>query len=84
MRGFEESMIYRNFADSNLMKKGYIYGKISKLDLPIFHLNHTGHGDYSGGVTISNDKFKYIQNFDKTDNLETWGYSEINFKIEVI
>ena len=39
MRGFEESMIYRNFADTNLMKKGSIYGKISKLKLPIFHLS---------------------------------------------
>lgn len=84
MRGFEESMIYRNFADTNLMKKGSIYGKISKLDLPIFHLNHGGHGDGSGGVTISNDKPTYVQNFIKTENFEDWGYSNYEFKVEVI
>jgi hypothetical protein len=84
MRGFEESMIYRNFADTNLMKKGSIYGKISKLKLPIFHLNHSGHGDGTGGVTISNDKSKYVQNFTHTENSEDWGFYKNKFKIEII
>lgn len=84
MKGFEETMIYRNFADTNLMKKGAIYGKISKLDLPIFHLNHYGHGDTSGGVTISNEKNKYVQNFTTTENGEEWGFANYNFKIEII
>jgi hypothetical protein len=84
MKGFEESMIYRNFADTNLMKKGSIYGKISKLDLPIFHLNHSGHGDNTGGVTISNEKNKYVQNFTSTENSNEWGFYNYNFKIEII
>lgn len=84
MKGFEESMIYRNFADSNLMKKGAMCGVISKLDLPVFHMNHYGHGDGSGGVTSSNDKYKYIQNFQQTENSENWGKVEYLFDIEQI
>jgi hypothetical protein len=84
MRGFEESMIYRNFADTNLMKKGAIYGNISKLDLPIFHLNHSGHGDGTGGVSVSNEKDKYVSNFSRTENAEDWGLVGVKLKIEVI
>jgi hypothetical protein len=84
MRGFEESMIYRNFADSNLMKKGAIYGNISKIDLPIFHMNHGGHGDSTGGVTISNNKDQYIKDFEKTTNSENWGNYVTQSQIETI
>jgi hypothetical protein len=40
MKGFEESMIYRDCADTNVMKKGMIYGNGSQiLDLDVFHLD---------------------------------------------
>ena len=84
MRGFEESMLYRNFADSNLMKKGSIYGNISKLDLPIFHLNHSGHGDGTGGVAISNNKDQYIKDFTATTNSDNWGNYIQHKQIEII
>ena len=84
MKGFEESMIYRNFADTNLMKKGHMYGNISKLKLSVFHLNHSGHGDGTGGVSISNEKNKYVQNFITTENKEDWGFVNYKFKIEKI
>lgn len=82
IRGFEESMIYRNYADSNLMKKGYLYGKIKKLLLDIFHLNHPA--NVSTKLNLSNDRMMYVNNFTGTRNPDTWGFSELNFKERIV
>lgn len=81
IKGFEESMLYRGYADSNLMKKGKIYCKNEKLDVPLFHLNHTGN---SMSAVRMNDQLKYGPCFIETENKDTWGYSNYNFNIEVL
>ena len=85
IKGFEEEMIYRGCADTNLMKKGLIYGKTSKLDLPVFHLYHSYvHPNTTDNAQFGNDEQKYIKNFTKTTNRETWGFSDYTFKTEIL
>lgn len=85
IKGFEEDMIYRAFADSNIMKKGFIYGSISKLILPVFHLEHSyDHPDNSNKVSTLNPKDKFIKDFTETTNKDTWGFSDYNFLTEIL
>lgn len=85
MRGFEESLIFRDCADTNLMKKGIIYGDAAEIiDLNVFHLDHSGHGGQSGGVSIKNDWDSSVVNFNETSNSENWGFCNYNFFEEVI
>jgi hypothetical protein len=85
MKGFEESMIYRDCADTNVMKKGMIYGDGSQiLDLDIFHLDHSGHELKVGGKSIFNSWEDYIVNFESTKNNDSWGFADYDFCEEVI
>lgn len=81
IKGFEESMIYRSYADSNIMKKASMSFDIRKLDLDIFHLDHPVNP--SANYTV-NDRIKYVVDFSITENPETWGFSNISFTEEVI
>lgn len=85
MRGFEESLIYRDCADSNIMKKGTIYGKYSSLiDMDVFHLDHDGHSMSVGGKVLKNEWESSVANFEKTTNTEDWGLVNFNFIEEII
>lgn len=85
MRGFEESLIYRDCADSNVMKKGFLYGKKSSLlDMDVFHLDHDGHSMNVGGKTLKNEWDPSVANFEETTNKENWGLIEFNFEEEII
>lgn len=85
MRGFEESLIYRDCADSNIMKKGVIYGQGSSLiDMNVFHLDHDGHSMNVGGKTLKNEWEPSVANFEETTNKENWGLFDFNFKEEII
>lgn len=85
MKGFEERMIYRDCADTNVMKKGMIYGDSSKiLDLDIFHLDHSGHEMKVGGKSVFNSWEDFAVNFEKTDNDDNWGLIGYEFFEEVI
>lgn len=80
MRGFEEAMVLRDCADSNLMKKGVIYGNgTDVIDRDIFHLDHSGHGDGTGGVSSFNSWDEWVVNFDETRNGDGWGFVDYDF-----
>ena len=82
IKGFEESMIHRCYADSNLMKKSEVHGfKIDVLDLDIFHLDHTI--NMSSNYQL-NDKIMYVNEFQQTKNPKSWGFEEIKFKERII
>jgi hypothetical protein len=81
IKGFEESMIYRGYADSNLMRKGQIYFRNEKIYVPIFHLNHTSN---SMAVPQMNNQQEYGHLFQETKNSNTWGFSSYDFKTEVL
>jgi hypothetical protein len=81
IKGFEESMLYRGYADSNLMKKGKICYKNEKINVPLFHLNHTSN---AMSATRMNDQLKYGPCFNGTENKDTWGYSGYAFDIEIL
>lgn len=81
IKGFEESLIYRGFADTNVQKKAKLAGKNLEVryELPLFHIEHGGSfGGTSKGV---NNVGKAIKNFTTTSNMDTWGFSEYPFKI---
>lgn len=86
IRGFEETAIGRCYADSNLMKKAALSGfNLTEIDLPIFHLNHyTPKYIKNDNETPKNCQVTYVQNFDKTTNEETWGFSNVKFHEEII
>jgi len=85
MRGFEESMIYRDCADTNIMKKGCIYGDGAELiDLDVFHLDHDGHYLSVGGVSIKNSWEDFVENFSETANSHAWGLADYEFWEEQI
>jgi hypothetical protein len=85
MRGFEEAMVFRDFADTNLMKKGIIYGVGAELlDIDIFHLNHGGHEMSVNGQKLQNDYERYVENFTESENPISWGLESMSFKEEII
>jgi hypothetical protein len=81
IRGFEESMIYRNFADTNIQKKADLcgFGLAAKQYYDIFHINHGTQGSPLKG----NNAHVAVRDFTKTSNSDNWGHPEIEFK-EVI
>ncbi len=81
MKGFEEGMIYRDCADSNVMKKGIIYGAgslVIKENLNVFHLDHSGHGE-TAGVMKKNSWEEWLTEFDETRNEDDWGFANHAF-----
>lgn len=81
IRGFEESMIYRNFADTNIQKKADLYG-FGLVDKQYYDLFHIAHGSQSYPMK-GNCAFRTVRDFTKTENNENWGHPEIQFR-EVI
>lgn len=83
IRGFEESATGRCYADSNLMKKGYLNGKIDKLDIPLFHLNHGNGADrLPNEILPINNQQELVVNFNQTTNKEDWGLQNFDLPIE--
>lgn len=83
IKGFEEEMIYRGFADSNVQRKAYNAGFNLKplFNYPVFHISHKGG---FGGVGGINNADKYVINFNKiTSNVDTWGFSTVDFPVEI-
>lgn len=81
IRGFEEGMMYRSFADTNVQKKTCIYGDgVDVLDYRIVHLNHSGHDMKVGKQTFLNDEHEWIYRFTETKNTLNWGVPTYQFK----
>ena len=79
IRGFEESLIGRGYADGNVQKKALTSGwKIAgRWDVPVFHIGHDGGSSGGGGGTGGwNDVNFAMRDFDTTTNPETWGFSD--------
>jgi hypothetical protein len=69
IKGFEESQIKRNGADTQLQFKALMYGyTIKALNFPpIYHINHERNPNHP-----ENDLYEF---FDNTFNKDTWGFS---------
>lgn len=79
IRGFEEEMIGRCYADSNLMKRPILIGKkTSILDaVDVFHLDHGSASFREPGEYLPiNDQNKYVATWEKSSNTKDWGLYE--------
>ena len=74
MRGFEESLIGRAFADGNVQRKAQMLGYNVVVDrsLPMWHIGHEGG---QGGTGKINDMLVSML-MERTGNSETWGFYE--------
>lgn len=75
IRGFEEEMAGRCYADSNLMKRPIIIGKKTAIaDVDVFHLNHTNYSERLPTEYLPvNDQYKYVNDWVKSTNNTKWG-----------
>lgn len=75
IKGFEEEMYGRAYADSNLMKRPILIGKkTDELDLGVYHLDHSNESYREQGEILPiNDRIKYVNNFTQTTNTDDWG-----------
>lgn len=81
IKGFEQSLKGRSFADSNVQKKAAITGfnLVPIFDLPVFHIAHD-----KPTTDKFNNAYEALITFKQTTNPDTWGFSDKNFKIEVL
>lgn len=98
IKGFEESMIYACFADTNVQKKAMIEGfnLMPLFEPPIFHMEHGSYytkedgsriqdkGNYMGDNKAYNDVWNYVEFFEKSTNNDNWGLNNINIEYEII
>ena len=87
IRGFEEDLIYTLYADTNTQKKAVMHGyQLKALYNPaFFHIDHGpgGGGLISGINKVPNNRYRAIGYQQRTENLETWGFSDIDIEYEV-
>jgi hypothetical protein len=88
MKGFEEKMIYACFQDTNAQKKALLVGGglAPVYELPLYHLSHKGMGNdgSSPSKQAYNDAWYWVEFFEKSENLDTWGFSNIEIEYEVL
>ena len=86
IRGFEESLIYRTFNDSNVNKKAALAGcKLTPIfNLPTMHIIHrSGLGGFQGSGGTNNVQDAII-NAGATKNGDSWGFINETFKEYII
>jgi hypothetical protein len=90
IRGFEEHLIYPLFTDTNAQKKAVMHGFELKAihNPPMFHINHGSKGWGGGGIADGinkkiNDQYDAIIYQQKTENPNTWGFSNIEIEYEI-
>jgi len=91
IKGFEESLIYPLFTDSNVQKKAKVLGYTltGQYHPPLFHINHGsagwGGGGFADGINKKkNDIRKAIHTITESENKDTWGFSDIDIEIETL
>lgn len=99
VRGFEESMIYALFEDSNIQKKAALNGFNLEVayEPPVFHIEHAPYSTNKEGQRIAskafnnettknanNDPWKYVEYFTQTENEEDWGMVNTEIEYETI
>jgi hypothetical protein len=74
IKGFEETLVGRGFADSNVQKKAWMAGFKIDIDwnIPVWHIGHEGG---MGGSGDMNNPEVALRNFTQSTNSETWGFS---------
>jgi hypothetical protein len=91
IRGFEEDLIYALYSDTNVQKKSVKHGFDLKaiFNPPMFHINHGSKGWGGGGIADgvnkkTNDPYRAIVYQNQTQNLATWGFSDIEIEYEIL
>lgn len=88
IKGFEEKFIYALYTDTNLHKKSVEHGfNIKALFSPaLYHINHgPGGGGFCTGLNRrANDPYQAIIHQQKTENPDTWGFSDIEIEYEIL
>jgi hypothetical protein len=88
VRGMEEDLIYALYADTNVQKKAVMHGfQLKALYSPaLFHIDHgKGGGGFLTGVNRRpNDIHRAISYQFKTENSESWGFSDIDIEQEIL
>jgi hypothetical protein len=88
IKGFEENMFYACYGDTNVQKKAVLngYNLEAYYDLPLYHLSHRGMGNdgSSPSKQVYNSALKWVEYFNKSENLDTWGFSPIEIEYEII
>jgi hypothetical protein len=88
IRGFEEDLVYALYSDTNVQKKAVMHGYgLKALYAPgLYHINHGpgGGGFMTGYNPIANDMYRAVIYQKRTENPETWGFSNIEIEYEVL
>ncbi len=83
VRGFEESLIYKDYIDTNIHKKIIENAHIEVRIAPDFHVFHQSHVNNRGKVK-RNDINVAAWNFTTTANTENWGHPSETFEENII
>jgi hypothetical protein len=90
IKGFEEELIYALFSDTNVQKKAVMHGYELKaiFEPPMFHINHGSKGWGGGGIADgvnkkTNDQYRAVIYQDKTENPDSWGFSDTEIEFEI-
>jgi hypothetical protein len=88
IKGMEEDLIYALYADTNIQKKAITHGFSLKAiyNPALFHIDHgKGGGGFLTGVNRkANDMNRAITHQNKTQNTDTWGFSDIDIESELL
>jgi hypothetical protein len=86
IRGFEESLTYRGYADSNIQRKADHDGFQLRLvrDTLAYHFTHYPDSGSTGGNSAKWNTPAAIYDYNGTTNNEGWGFSYVDFKEETI
>lgn len=79
IRGFEERLYKRGYADTNIQQKASRAGLRIGVDrnIPVWHIGHEGGWGGSGGINDMN----LALTMHGTTNPETWGFSNVDLEV---
>jgi hypothetical protein len=80
VRGFEETLIYKNHTDTNLHKKIIENAHYEIIAASFLHIFHQSHPSVLTGKIKQNDIHSSVYEFGHTTNPETWGFSNETFE----
>ncbi|MDA7616836.1 hypothetical protein N8579_00495 [bacterium] len=87
IKGYEEKMMYACFQDTNIQKKAVLNGcgLMAIYDIPFYHMSHKGMGNDGSSPSKQhyNDVWKWVEHFQTSENLEDWGFSNIEIEYEI-
>lgn len=89
IRGFEETLKGRLYADGNIFKKAILMGNKIEVDERInaYHLDHEGFNCPSKkepGENLPNNSYEMYINLESTTNADDWGFRTMQFEEELI